>query len=732
MTPALSMTSTTFRAAIPRGALLLVVAALVMFWDATSAQASPAVLTKTATDLNGGVLEPGDLLEYRIAATNPTAGAVPGLVVQDPVPAGSSYVAGSLTVDGTPQTDAVGDDSAGIVGGVPTFTLGTLPTGTVDRVMTFRVRVDVTAPHGSVIRNQATGTPGPVTSNAVTTTVTVFPPVIGVTAAVADLNGGPVQPGDTLRYTVATRNTGTGPAAEAVTTASVPMGTEYVPGSLTVDGAPATDPSGDDAAEAAAELTFRVGTGADAVSGGTLAPGGGQAVVTFDVRVKDDVIDGSVIALSAASRYRFVFGGAVQTAASPSVHTSVTAPPAVTVDASVTGGTGGAVGPGDVLTYRFEVSSTGAGAARDVAAGIAVPAGTVYVPGSTSLDGVPVTDDAGDDTGQSAGGRVTVHLGAGASSAQGGRMAPGTTSVVRFRVVVGAVSHGTVIAARADATFGGFADGVDRTASSPILRITVSDPPRTADIVVTESFRMVFDADGDGRMGPGDFVQYRVTVANRGDAAATGLAFDQQIPSVVAFIDHSLFITRGTARFRAPSAIAVTIPTLAPHTTASLAYVVRLRPTATSTAQLVTRTTATSGMAGPPPRPTARPARLRITLRGPRRVLAGHHAVYRIHIANLSRRTVNGLTLQQAIPRGFAISGSAPRLTFVRSSPRWRISAIRPGSAVTLVVRLHASRSSRGTRIDQIRLTGPTIIPVTLRMPLTVLPAAGRIPRVVG
>lgn len=731
MTPALSMTSTAFRAAVPRGVLLLVVAALVVLWDAGTAQASPAVLTKTATDLNGGVLEPGDLLEYRITATNPTVGAVPGFVVQDPVPAGSSYVADSLTVDGTSQTDAAGDDSAAVVGGVPAFTLGTLPTGSVDRVMTFRVRVDVTAPHGSVIRNQATGTPGPVTSNAVTTTVTVFPPVVGVTAAVADLNGGAVQPGDTLRYTVVTRNTGTGPAAEVVTTAAVPTGTEYVPGSLTVDGTPATDPPGDDAAEAAAELTFRVGAGADEVGGGTLAAGGGQVTVTFDVRVTDDALDGSAIALSAASRYRFVFGGPVQTAASPSVPVIVSAPPALAFDASVTGGTG-AVRPGDVLTYRFAVSSTGVGVARGTTADVAVPAGTAYVPGSTTVDGAPVTDTAGDDTGRSAGGRVTVHLGAGASSAQGGGMTPGTTSVVRFQVVVGAVPDGTVLAARADATFGGFADGIVRTASSPVLRVTVSDPPRIADVVISENFRMVFDADRDGRMGPGDFVQYTVTIANRGDGTAGDVAFDQRIPSVAAFIDHSLFITRGTARFRAPSTIAVAIPTLAPHATASLAYVVRLRPTATSTAQLVTRTTATSGGAGPPPQPTAPPARLRITLRGPRRVVAGHHAVYRVHIANLSRRTVNGLTLQQAIPRGFAITGSAPRLTFVRSSPRWRISVIRPGSSVTLVVRLRASRSSRGTRIDQIRLTGPTIVPFTLRMPLTVLPAAARIPRVVG
>jgi len=119
--------STHHRAAILRGAGLLLVAALLVLGMADRAAAAPVNLSKTAIDLNGGVVTAGDVLEYRITATNPAPGAVAGVVVRDAVPASTAYVAGSLTLDGLAQTDAPGDDSAYRDGGDAVFTLGNLP-----------------------------------------------------------------------------------------------------------------------------------------------------------------------------------------------------------------------------------------------------------------------------------------------------------------------------------------------------------------------------------------------------------------------------------------------------------------------------------------------------------------------------------------------------------------------------------------------------------------------------
>ena len=70
--------------------------------------------TKTVTDLDGGALRPGDQLEYRVEVKNTGSDAAIATIVSDALPAGVSYVAGSLEiVSGTgagAKTDAAGDD----------------------------------------------------------------------------------------------------------------------------------------------------------------------------------------------------------------------------------------------------------------------------------------------------------------------------------------------------------------------------------------------------------------------------------------------------------------------------------------------------------------------------------------------------------------------------------------------------------------------------------------------
>ncbi|RTH02406.1 hypothetical protein CSW47_10730, partial [Thermus scotoductus] len=75
--------------------------------------------TKTASDLNGGDLLVGDLLEYTVSFTNTGQDGATNVVVVDPIPAGTQYVPGSLRVvqnaTGAPTgtfTDAAGDDIA--------------------------------------------------------------------------------------------------------------------------------------------------------------------------------------------------------------------------------------------------------------------------------------------------------------------------------------------------------------------------------------------------------------------------------------------------------------------------------------------------------------------------------------------------------------------------------------------------------------------------------------------
>lgn len=133
--------------------------------------------------------------------------------------------------------------------------------------------------------------------------VDVFEPVIlsNLTKTVSDLNGGDVQPGDVLEYTIGVSNSGNDGATQLVLTDPIPANTTYVPNSLVIaSGANAgnkTDATGDDQANFATgpnRTVFRLGTGAGATAGGTLAPNQSTSV-RFRVTVNADVADGTVI-----------------------------------------------------------------------------------------------------------------------------------------------------------------------------------------------------------------------------------------------------------------------------------------------------------------------------------------------------------------------------------------------------------------------------------------------------
>ncbi len=97
----------------------------------------------------------GDTLAYSVTLTN-TNGAATGVVFTDPVPAGAIYVAGSMTVNAAPVTDALDGDGAdfGITeAGALTVEIGPMAPAEVV-VIGFRVQVAPGLPNGFVVSNQ--------------------------------------------------------------------------------------------------------------------------------------------------------------------------------------------------------------------------------------------------------------------------------------------------------------------------------------------------------------------------------------------------------------------------------------------------------------------------------------------------------------------------------------------------------------------------------------------------
>lgn len=107
-------------------------------------QTATVTLSKSATiaDPFGGTeAVPGAVVTYQLTATVNGSAAVSDLLVSDAIPAGTSYIADSLQLDGAALTDASGDDAGSATAAGIAVDLGTVAAGT-SHVVTFQVAID--------------------------------------------------------------------------------------------------------------------------------------------------------------------------------------------------------------------------------------------------------------------------------------------------------------------------------------------------------------------------------------------------------------------------------------------------------------------------------------------------------------------------------------------------------------------------------------------------------------
>jgi uncharacterized repeat protein (TIGR01451 family) len=232
--------------------------------------------------------------------------------------------------------------------------------------------------------------------STVTFATDLYVPIIipNVTKIGVDVNGGNLVPGDILRYTVAMNNTGYDTGTNLSVIDNIPPYTAYIPGSLRIISGPAgaptgtmTDGSGDDAAEYIAtgtpRVVFRLGSGANATTGGNLALGRSTSL-SFDVQLSSSIPSGTVLTNTAQISYSGQTLGVVYAAASSAASSAVFVPPAVTkaftppVVADTTGTS--------TLSIVFSNPASNLGAVTGVAVTDTYPAGLVNAtPANPSL-----------------------------------------------------------------------------------------------------------------------------------------------------------------------------------------------------------------------------------------------------------------------------------------------------------------------------------------------------------
>ncbi|MCX6385131.1 MAG: hypothetical protein NTV40_00600 [Solirubrobacterales bacterium] len=115
----------------------------------------------------------------------------------------------------------------------------------------------------------------------------LFSPNVILTKSAAVVGGGAAQPGATVRYTMTATNSGAASATAVSLSDPIPLDVTLISGPDITSG------SGN-ATNVASVITARLGSGATATSGGTLAPGA-SATVTFEATINGDRPLGDVI-----------------------------------------------------------------------------------------------------------------------------------------------------------------------------------------------------------------------------------------------------------------------------------------------------------------------------------------------------------------------------------------------------------------------------------------------------
>ncbi len=187
--------------------------------------------------MSPGIVDPGDVLRYTIRIYNNGTLPITAAVLRDSVPANTTYVADSMTLNGQPVGSADGGVSP-LVAGVdvsssdltppsPSAGQGTLTAGE-SGVVTFDLRVNDGVPPGTVIANQAVvytaelpnlltdGDGNPATGPEPTVVVVGNLQELRITKNVSVVGGGPALAGATLEYVVQVQNVGTLPAIDVL------------------------------------------------------------------------------------------------------------------------------------------------------------------------------------------------------------------------------------------------------------------------------------------------------------------------------------------------------------------------------------------------------------------------------------------------------------------------------------------------------------------------------------
>ena len=447
-----------------------------------------AVTLNKTVDLASGTL--GDVITYTVAYQGLGGGTATSVLVTDPLPAGATYVAGSIMLNGTPLTDATGDD-AGSFNATSRRVSVTLPnvTGSSSGVITFRARLDGSVSPSNVAHvayNTPSG-PDSAASNPAVTTL-IFAGLSMNVLLDAPAPGVPARAGSPVQYRVHYSNPANGVIARhVVVTDTLPPGLEYV-GSIPLSTAAVPTPK-----VAAAVLTWTIGD---------IAPG-----TTGDLIIQTTV---STTLTDTATIVNHVWvnldnGPAVTSPAPAILLLPATGQLSLVQTADVL-----EVGLGQTVPYTLAIENLGVAPLADIRIIVHLPEGARYTPNSA----------LGADSAIVSGNDVTFYV--------AGPLAAGASYNVRYQVAIVSAS-GNVLQSSAEASAEG--GTVTSTQTTAWVKVQQAAPLETRAVIG----KVFDDANANGRQDAGEHGVAGVDVwTDDGEIATTDSAgrfsFDNMRP----------------------------------------------------------------------------------------------------------------------------------------------------------------------------------------------------------
>jgi uncharacterized repeat protein (TIGR01451 family) len=491
-TPGLTAGNVAFGAAVGSPGVVATVAAATLAAQIAGANPSPAclpALTVTKTTSTPNVIA-GNTATYTITVANAAgSGTALGVALSDTLPAGMTYASALAPVlTGGATRPATINPAAGDA--VPTFGTFELPGGGQVTV-TMTVTVSGRAAPGTRQNTALAGYLDPVRLTT-TGTVTAASNAAGSTAedvtvtGIADLRVAKTHSGDFVigqqgSYSLAVTNAGYAATAGVITVVdTLPAGLSYA------------------SAAGTAWTCVAVGQVVTCTTAGALGAGASAATITLTVGV-------AAAAAPAVTNVARVSGGG-EAAVNADDNASSDATSVVSVAVAVTPDAGAVSQlPSNGTQYTQTFTITNGGSAADVfalaAAGVPGTAVTIVavdgVAGSTGSASVP------------AGSSVTVTI----TYAVAAAAAAGATDVVQLTATSG--------------TSGGVSDAGDVTVT--VVRAAVT---MTKDLFRDDGTTAIGAGD---RVGPGEYVRYRVTVTGAGGASATTVSVTDVLPAETTF-----------------------------------------------------------------------------------------------------------------------------------------------------------------------------------------------------